>query len=857
MATASDIAFEHWNPAKNVLGIGTGTPRLSWTVLGAGDGNGQTGYEIEVARDGSGASAYEVTSAEHVLVPWPASPLRSRERAMIRVRVRDRDGWGQWSDMICVETGLLRSSDWLADFIAPAGIGGMGEPAPRLFRSFAIPEDISKARLYITAHGLYQATVNGHDVTDTVLNPGWTSYRHRLRYQCFDVTDALHKGGNEISVLLGDGWWRGHLKWEGRKAFYGDELAVCAQLEIELAGGKRMTVCSDPLWHSCESLIRDNSLYNGSTIDYMAGMGMGCMHGVRIVDQRRDQLVASDGPLMRRTGVLHATRIWRSPAGKLLVDFGQNAVGWVRLKVRGLAAGHVVSVRHAEVLEHDELGTRPLRKAKAMDTYVLDGPSERVLEPVFTVHGFRYAQVDGLDELAEDDIEFVLVGTDLRRIGFFDCSDPMLNRLFSNVIWSTRSNFVDIPTDCPQRDERLGWTGDIQVFGPTALYLFDVSGLLTSWLKDVAAEQYADGGIPLVVPEPDAGQIDPTACAWGDAAVIVPWNVYQATGDRQVLERQIGSMRAWVDHVAKIAGPSRLWEGGFQFGDWLDPTAPPDKPWQAKASPDVVATACFARCAGVLAEAYRAIGDISLAGRYDALAGDIRAAFRKAYVGVDGRIRSDAQTVYAAAIHWNVLSDDERVLAGKRLAELVAQAGYRIATGFIGTPIICDALCDTGHADAAWRLLLQRECPSWMYPIIMGATTTWERWDSMLPDGRINPGEMTSFNHYALGSVVDWMVRSIAGLSCDAPGWRLVTIRPWYCDRLDHASASHLSPYGMIDTAWECRESVITVSVTLPEGVHARVTLPDGAVHDVGLGFHEWNCDLAPIADSITEGDCA
>ena len=844
----TNLTVEHWNPTDRFIGVGTDSPRLSWCIEANGQNESvtQQAAVIEITDDKGLTQQFVIEGQCHTFVKWPGRRLVSRDVAYVRVSVYDGTSWSVWSDWVVVEAGLFCSSDWVASFIAPVGIGGWGESAPRLFRSFAVPAVVSRARLYVTAHGLYRVMVNGCEVTDSVLNPGWTSYRHRLRYQCFDVTGVLRVGGNEIAVLLGDGWWRGHLKWGGGSAFYGDELAVCAQLEVELVDGRTMIVGTDPLWRACNSGVVRNSLYHGSMIDYRVDHfgSDGHTYAVRVVEQDMGQLVACDGPLMRRTGILTAKRIWRSPLGRLLVDFGQNAVGWVRLRVRGFESGHVVSVRHAEVLEDGELGIRPLRKAKAMDTYVLDGPAERVLEPVFTLHGFRYVQIDGLDMIDGDDIEFVVVGTDLRRVGWFDTSDVMLNRLFENVCWSTRSNFVDIPTDCPQRDERLGWTGDIQVFSPTALYVYDVSGLLVSWLKDVAVEQYADGGIPLVVPEPDAMQKDPTACAWGDAVIIVPWNIYLATGDVQVLERQMSSMKAWMDHVVMLAGSSRLWRGGFQFGDWLDPTAPADKPWQAKADPDVVATACFARCAMVLAQACRVVGDMGSADRYECLAREVRGAFRDAFVGADGRIQSDAQTVYAVAIHWGLLTVDQRQRAGERLAQLVDEAGYRIATGFIGTPIICDALSETGHVDVAWRLLNQRECPSWLYPITMGATTMWERWDSMLPDGRINPGEMTSFNHYALGSVADWMVRTIAGLSLSAPGWRSVLIRPQYCGCLDYASASHMSPYGLIETGWTREGTMVNVSATIPEGVDATVILPDGTTHTIGAGTHSWHTNM-------------
>ncbi len=417
--------------------------------------------------------------------------------------------------------------------------------------------------------------------------------------------------------------------------------------------------------------------------------------------------------------------------------------------MNGLAPGDEVIVRHAEVLEDDELGIRPLRAAKATDTYLVAGSGEEILEPALTFHGFRYAEVTGVPELRSEDIDAVVVGSDLRRTGWFTSSHELLNRFHDNVVWSMRGNFLDVPTDCPQRDERLGWTGDIQVFAPTAMFLFDTAGFLSSWLGDLRAEQHPDGSVPFVVPDVLRDH-SPAAAAWGDAATIVPWVLYQRTGDRGILARQLPSMCRWVDKVAELAGPDLLWSGGFQFGDWLDPTAPPDHPGKAKADPDVIATAYLARSAQIVATAARVLHRLDVADQYAALARAVRTSFAHAYVTPGGRVLSDAQTVYALAIMWDLLpSEEQRDEAGRRLADLVRESGYRISTGFVGTPLVADALTTTGHADVAYRLLLQTECPSWLYPVTMGATTIWERWDSMLPDGSINPGEMTSFNHYA------------------------------------------------------------------------------------------------------------
>ncbi|PLS31177.1 alpha-L-rhamnosidase [Bifidobacterium margollesii] len=837
-----DLSFEHQTPG-DCLGIGYAAPRLSWKIRSSSPFR-QTAYQVEVSFDGGDRRTLTVEGDRQVLVPWPVEPLRSRQRAVVRVRVAGEiDGWGPWSSPAAVEAGLLHERDWTARFITPEGIADLDQPAPELFHTFHVKDRVMSARLYITAHGVFRATINGRVVTDSVLDPGWTSYPHRLRYRTLDVTDLIRSGENTISSLVGDGWYRGYLKWESRRAHYGSRLALCAQLEITTESGKRITVGTDEEWRARSSAVVSADLYNGTIIDYRVDLDDSPIMPVRVVESGTERLVAPDGPSILPVGTMRAQRIWKSPSGKTLVDFGQNAVGWVRLHVRGLAPDGIVTVRHAEVLEHDELGVRPLRAAKATDTYILDGPDPRTLEPVFTLHGFRYAEVTGIDDLMIDDVEFVVVGTALSRIGWFVCSNDLLNRLHDNVVWSTRSNFIDIPTDCPQRDERLGWTGDIQVFSPTALELFDVSGLLVGWLKDLAAEQYPDGGVPHVIPNPTFLEHDPAACAWGDAAVVVPWNIYLSTGDDGILKRQLPSMTAWVDRVNELAGDNHLWQGGFQFGDWLDPTAPPDEPGKAKADPDVVATGCFARCAQIVADAAEAIGEKAISVRYGMLAALIRDAFVEAYVDDDGRIASDAQTVYALSLQWGLLADDrQRDGAGRRLAALVREGGFHIGTGFVGTPLLCDALTEAGYPDLAWRLLNQTECPSWLYPVTMGATTIWERWDSMLPDGTINPGEMTSFNHYSLGAVVDWMNRCIAGLAPEAPGYRRIRVAPHCFEGLDYVSAHHDCPYGRIAVDWRRTGDGIELRVNVPVGVTAQVRLPgsDETEEPIIVGNGEW-----------------
>ncbi len=588
--TISKIRFEHQPEA---LGIGTDRPRLSWMIETQKQDWRQAAYEIEsYAAVGNTADSKplhqtgRVESDQSVLVEWPFPSLSSRERRTVRVRVWGTDGEASdWSEPAAVETGLLHPQDWSARFITLDGADDASRALPLLRREFDVRAGVQQARLYITALGVYEAHLNGNVVGDHIMDPGWTSYHHRLRYQTFDVTHLLRHGRNALGAMLGDGWFRGRLGFGGgRRNIYGDHLALLAQLEITYADGTTERISTDETWRAAPGPILSSDIYDGETYDARlehvgwsnAGYDDNDWKAVRPVAWDLDTLLAPLGPPVRRMELIAPVGIFTSPAGRTILDFGQNLVGRLRLTVRG-PAGHIITLRHAEVLENGELSTRPLRTAQATDRYTLRGEGSETWEPRFTFHGFRYAEIENWPgELSADQIRAVVCHSDMERTGWFECSDPLINQLHANVVWSMRGNFFDIPTDCPQRDERLGWTGDIQVFAPTASFLYDTYGFLASWLQDFAAEQRDAGGIvPVVIPN-IISRPPFMAAAWGDAAVIVPWVLYQRFGDRAILASQFESMRAWVDRIADIAGDKRLWDEGFQFGDWLDPAAPPD-----------------------------------------------------------------------------------------------------------------------------------------------------------------------------------------------------------------------------------------------------------------------------------------
>jgi len=840
------VRFEHLG--ADVLGIGDAAPRLSWRAPAP------AGVEAELRAtraDGRIEIARHPAASGH-LVPWPWDALASREARCVEVRVRDARGWGPWSEPSLVEAGLLDASDWSARFVGPAT--DEERTALPLVRSpeVAIDGELVAARVYATAHGVFELELNGVRVGDEELEPGWQSYRHRLRYRTHDVT-GLVAGASSIRVgaMLADGWYRGRLGFPLilRDRVYGDELSVLVQLELRFADGRTAVVASDTDWTWLPGPVLASDLYDGESFDarrVVAGWSSpGSIAGERpVVARPADavRLVAPTGPPVRR--IQELAPVGRTErAGSTILDFGQNLVGRLRIEVDG-AEGQVVELRHAEVLERGELARRPLRTAEAADRYVLDGSGRQSWEPRFTYHGFRYVELIAPEPVRADAVvTAVVLHSDLERRGWFTSSDPLLDRLHENVVWSMRGNFVDIPTDCPQRDERLGWTGDIAVFAPTAAFLYGVDGFLRSWLEDLALEQRPDGTVPFFVPElelPGTGDgltLAPTA-VWGDAAVTVPWDLYRASGDDAHLVRQLPSMRRWVDRVLELAGPERVWDTGFQFGDWLDPAAPADDPAAALTEPALVATAAITRSTELLAEACRIAGDAAAHAHYRAEARALAAAFRERFAHADGRLSSDTQTAYALALSYGLLDEASRAPAAERLVHLVREAGHRIGTGFAGTPLVLHALSDAGALDDAYRLLLQTEPPSWLYAVEMGATTIWERWDSMLPDGSINPGEMTSFNHYAFGAVATWLHEVVGGLALAAPGWTRMRVAPRPGGGLTHASAAHETPRGRASVAWRlAADDVLELEVVVPEGVVAELEV--GELREtVGAGTH-------------------
>ncbi|KAG8158378.1 hypothetical protein KVR01_011500 [Diaporthe batatas] len=900
-----DIRFEHH---PNGFGLGTDKPRLSWRLSASTLPHNwmQKSYQVQIRRHTDNTSAqklnvqtWRVPSDNSVLNQWPSQPLQSRETASVRVlasghSLPDRPGpvanpdlsvWSDWQD---VEAGLLHASDWKAKFVTstePPPKDGVPH-RPTLYRKEFTLEPKSKhtrARLYISALGLYAASINGRRVGDLHMAPGWTSYHHRLQYQVFDVTDLLHDGKNVIGVEVAEGWYAGRLLWvPGLRNLYGDKPGFIAQLETQDDSGcydHAAQVVSDDSWVCHPSPRLSSSIYDGEVYDAREELSdwsspefdaAGSWDATRIleVDLEKVRLFSPDVPPVRVTQTVGVVDIFNSPSGKVLVDFGQNLVGRVRIHGLQKPKGHQLQIRHAEVLENGELGTRPLRNAKATDKYIFSGDerSKSSWSPEFTFHGFRYIELTGVsaDELSKDNLCALVLHSDMRRTGHFSCSDELITKLHENVVWGMRGNFLSVPTDCPQRDERLGWTGDIQVFSTTASFIYESAGLLANWLQDLWLDQSTNGGVvPCVVPDVlrgHSGQDPIPEAVWDDAAVLVPWNVYNWSGDADVLRRQWPSMRAHVDQSIR-RGPDGLWdEETFQFGDWLDPNAPTEQADFARTDGTMVADAYLVHVTGVMAEAAVVIGDAGSAARYGADHEVLRRRYQDKYVSPAGLVVGDAQTALALSIRFGLL--DKTGAAGRRLARLTRKGGLLVATGFAGTPAVLHALAESGSLDLAYGMLQQRTCPSFLYPVTMGATTVWERWDSMLPDGSINPGSMTSFNHYALGSVAEFLHAVVGGVRPLRAGWAEFLVRPRPGGGLRHAEVSYDGPRGRVAVRWEVGEAEEDVAaaaaaagggagatrafqlrVEVPPNSRALVVLPgqegEGDGEWVGSGIHE------------------
>jgi alpha-L-rhamnosidase len=835
---------------EDPLGIDAHEPRLSWQIHGEGRGVMQVAYQIHVAqnerdlRQGKNLTwdSGRVNTDESTLRPYAGPSLQSGQRYYWRVRVWVANGTSSdWSDVAYWEMGLLSAADWQTSWIEPdlTEDAKKSNPAPMLRREFQLNGVVERARAYVTSHGLYDFQLNGQRVGDQLFTPGWTSYNKRLQYQTYDVTNLLKNGANAAGVTLGDGWYRGNIGFSGQRSFYGERVALLLQIKVTYKGGREEIIGTDANWKATTGPILMSEIYNGETYDarlekpgwIRAGFDDTGWSRVRAANFSKADLIAPAGPPVRRIEELKPVKIFKTPEGETVADFGQNMVGWVRLKVQG-DAGTTVTLRHAEVLDKaGDIYTANLRAAKETVQYTLKGGGPEIYEPHFTFQGFRYVSVQGYPgELTPESLTGIVIHSDMARASEFETSNPLINQLQHNIIWGQKGNFLDVPTDCPQRDERLGWTGDAQVFSRTAAFNMDVAGFFTKWLKDVSADQFENGSVPYVIPnvlgDRPTGQPGGSA-AWADAAVIIPWNIYLSYGDKRVLADQYASMSRWVEYERRRAGDDYIWTGDFHFGDWLAfSTTRADYPG-ATTSKDLIATAFFAHSTDLLQRAAQVLGKKDDAARYAELLSRIKSAFCREFVTETGRVGEATQTAYALALQFDLLPENLRPVAAKRLAEEVRSRGH-LTTGFVGTPYLCHVLSRYGYLDEAYLLLNRDQYPSWLYPIKQGATTIWERWDGLKPDGTFQDKSMNSFNHYAYGAIGEWMYRVMGGLEIDetAPGYKHILIQPQPGGGFTRVRVSHETPYGKASSGWEISNGEFALTVEIPANTHATVRLP-------------------------------
>ena len=747
----------------------------------------------------------------------------------------------KWSAAVHWEMGLLTLTDWKAKWIEMEGDTLRYSSSPHFRKEFSLTKTIASARVYVTSHGFYEVQLNGKKVGDQVFTPGWTSYGKRLQYQVYDVTKILLKGNNALGAVLGDGWYRGTLGWGNNWAIYGKRLGMLLQLKITYTDGTESMIISDETWKSSnEGAIRMNDIYDGETYDATkkltgwnnSGYNDKNWKNVKTGNYNNSNLIASEGSPVRKIQEIKPVKIFRSPKGKLIVDMGQNMVGWLRLKVTG-NKGTVVTLRHAEVMDKfGEFYTTNYRVAKCQLIYTLAGTGIEIYEPRFTFMGFRYVEVTGFPgELTTDNLTGVVIHSDMAVTGSYECSNPLINQLQHNIQWGQKGNFVDVPTDCPQRDERLGWTGDAQAFCRTAAYNMDVSSFFTKWLKDIAADQRQGGEVPDVIPDILNKQGSATAqpsAGWGDVAVIAPWTMYQVYGDKNFLVNQYPSMKAWVEYIRKKAGDSYIWKDGSKYGDWLFYHPPVNNHTEPDGytEHDFIATAFYAYSTSILAEAAKTLGKADDAKIYSELFGKIKEVFINEYVTNAGRVGTNSQTSYVLALKFNLLPDNLRSKAAQFLANDIKSRENHLSTGFLGTPYLCHVLSDNGYTDVAYDLLLQESYPSWLYPVKMGATTIWERWDGEKTDSTFQDPGMNSFNHYAYGAIGDWMYRVSAGIEINVPGYKHIIIQPHPSEKLTYSRASFESSYGTIASGWERKNGKVIIKVRVPANTSATIILP-------------------------------
>lgn len=831
------------------IGIDNEKPRFSWKLESDKQNVVQTAYQIVVKNTHNIVwDTLKVISDQSAYIEYSGIRIEPQTQYSVSITVWDNHD-EQTTGNTYFETGLMKGfgADWITHTL-PENT----EPCPVFKKTFNCDKKIEYARIYSTALGIYDLELNGRRVSQDYFAPGWTSYSKRLQYQAYDVTEYL-ADENELKATIGNGWYKGNFAFEGRANIYGSRAALILEIHLTYADGTKETISTDESWQCSTGEVLYSEIYHGETVDKNI-TDTGWLPVIKY-DYDKSIIIAQEVEPVRITKRLPAIELIITPKGETVVDFGQNLTGFVEF-VSECSKGDRITIRHAEVLDKEgNFYTTNLRTARATDRFTCSGKKE-IYRPRFTFHGFRYICIEGMEgEIDISKIRACVLHTDMPETGAFECSDELINQLQQNIQWGQRGNFLDVPTDCPQRDERLGWTGDAQVFAATAAFNFDVSLFFSKWMRDLAADQGADGAVPYVIPDPlvrENGKVR-SSTAWGDAAVIIPWTIYNAYGNIEILERQYKSMKAWVDYLANEAGNRYLWNTGTHFGDWLGldmeqyytnrrfsnnaATGATDKHY--------IASAFFAYSTELLIKTAEVLGKKEDAEYYKKLHKNIIDAFRKEYITKNGRLVCETQTGMLLALKFNLIEEEHRNDLVKRLVENIERHNMQMVTGFVGASYLCPVLTDSGCHEIAGKLLLQTDYPSWLYPVTKGATTIWERWNGIKPDGSFETPEMNSFNHYAYGAIGEWMYGSLLGIKAAKPGYKRITIAPKPIEGINYAKGSLDSIYGLISISWVKNNKYIKLEATVPVNCTAEVILPGKEEKiTIGSGFSTFNFEV-------------
>ncbi|MHB1485225.1 MAG: family 78 glycoside hydrolase catalytic domain [Saccharofermentanales bacterium] len=844
---------------QNPIGIDAEHPRFFWMLSSDRQNTLQVAYQIQVASNDEFLKDIlwdtgKLMSDRSVHIEYEGDLFKSTKRYFYRIRSWDNHGnISSWSDTAFFETGILDKNLWQAkwvtsDIYADAAIT---QPCPMFRTVFEIEKEVRYACAYVTSLGVYELHLNGSRIGDMYFTPGWTSYNKILQYQTFDITSDLNKGMNAIGAILGDGWYAGNLGWTGRRNIYGDKLALLMQLQIEYKDGSTQVIGTDTRWKTSTGPILKSEIYHGESFNAMleknswdkAEYDDSDWEKVKIIDKKFDTLVAQINEPVKKIEEIKPLSIITTPKNEYVIDFGQNMVGWVKFKVSG-KSGERVILKHAEILDKDgNFYIDNLRSAKQTIEYILKGTKEaEFFEPHFTFQGFRYVKVEEYPGIPNaENFTGVVLHSDMEQTGSFECSNKLINALQHNILWGQKGNFLDVPTDCPQRDERCGWTGDAQAFIRTSCYNMNTMLFFEKWLNDLNADQLKDGAVPFVVPQ----VLDDnyySAAGWGDAAAICPWTLYLCYGDLKILVNQYESIKSWVEYIKNQGDNEYLWNTGYQIGDWLALDAK-EGSFTGATSTDMIATAFYAYSCEILVKVARTLKKENDVEIYSSLHSNIIKAFRNEFVTPSGRLSIPTQTAHVLALMFNLMEDKDKERTVKTLNKYLEDNNYHLTTGFLGTPYLCHVLSDAGYIDIAYKLLLQEDFPSWLYPVKKGATTIWEHWDGIKPDGTFWNPEMNSFNHYAYGAIGDWLYRVVAGLntSSEKPGYKHIIIKPKPGGNLDYAKAKISSMNGDIKSEWKIENEVFTIKVEIPCNTTAEVILPDDKKILIGSGNYEFS----------------